>query len=157
MEEVVCDAVAGMGQLFEEKNIKVEVSIASNVPPVVGDVDRIIQVLLNLLSNAVTFCDAAKGRIEIALGEDSGYLRVAVTDNGPGVKPGDREIIFEKFRQAGDTLTDKPHGTGLGLPISRHIIEHHGGRLWVESGWEEKAGCGACFVFTLPLAESRST
>ncbi len=67
MEEVVCDTVAGMGQLFEEKNIKVEVRIAGDVTPVVGDVDRIIQVLLNLLSNAVKFCDAAKGRIEIAL------------------------------------------------------------------------------------------
>jgi signal transduction histidine kinase len=56
-------------------------------------------------------------------------------------------VIFDKFRQAGDTLTNKPQGTGLGLPISRHIIEHHGGRLWVESA----AGGGACFSFTLPF------
>jgi len=155
MEEVVCDAVAGMGQLFEEKNIKIELKIASDVPPVLGDVDRIIQVLLNLLSNAVKFCDAAKGRIEIALAQDGGCLRVAVTDNGPGVKSGDREIIFEKFRQAGDTLTEKPHGTGLGLPISRHIIEHHGGRLWVEGGLDGHSVSGARFVFTLPLAVAR--
>jgi signal transduction histidine kinase len=74
---------------------------------------------------------------------------VDVRDNGPGVQPQDEKIIFEKFRQAGDTLTEKPHGTGLGLPISRHIIEHHGGRIWVES----RAGEGACFSFELPTAK----
>ena len=69
-------------------------------------------------------------------------------DNGPGVAPQDRDVIFEKFRQVGDTLTEKPQGTGLGLPISRHIVERHGGRIWVEGA----PGAGACFSFTLPLA-----
>ena len=68
-------------------------------------------------------------------------------DNGPGVSAEEQAVIFDKFRQAGDTLTNKPQGTGLGLPISRHIVEHHGGRLWVES----RAGGGACFSFTLPI------
>ncbi len=72
-----------------------------------------------------------------------------MTDNGPGVRVEDRNLIFEKFRQAGDTMTDKPQGTGLGLPISRQIIEHFGGRLWVES----PPGHGATFVFELPLAD----
>jgi len=69
-----------------------------------------------------------------------------VRDNGPGIDAEDQTVIFDKFRQVGDTLTGKPHGSGLGLHISRKIVEHFGGRLWVESS----RGCGACFTFTLP-------
>lgn len=68
-------------------------------------------------------------------------------DNGPGIATEDRELVFEKFRQGGSVLTDKPHGTGLGLPISRQIIEYFGGRLWVESA----PGRGATFQFMLPI------
>ena len=147
LKELVSDAVAGMGQVFEEKGIRVELSLPEAVPRVRGDLDRIIQVLLNLLSNAVKFCDGAAGRIEVALSEQSDCLRVDVADNGHGVSAADQAVIFEKFRQGGDALTNKPQGTGLGLPISRHIVEHHGGRLWVESA----PGSGARFSFTLPL------
>jgi signal transduction histidine kinase len=73
-----------------------------------------------------------------------------VNDNGPGIDPRDHESIFEKFRQVGDTLTDRPHGTGLGLPISRQIVRQFGGELWVES----VPGEGATFSFTLPLASA---
>ena len=73
-----------------------------------------------------------------------------MTDNGPGISAANQRIIFEKFRQAGDTMTEKPQGTGLGLPISRQIIEHLGGRLWVES----EPGHGATFAFELPASES---
>jgi hypothetical protein len=147
LKEVISDSVTGMGQVFEEKGIRVDVQLPASVPPVPGDIDRIIQVLLNLLSNAVKFCDPGRGRIGIALTEREHDLRVDVRDNGPGVSAEDQAVIFDKFRQAGDTLTNKPQGTGLGLPISRHIIEHHGGRLWVENA----AGGGACFSFTLPF------
>jgi Na+/proline symporter/nitrogen-specific signal transduction histidine kinase len=147
MKEVITDTVTAMEQQFQERSIRVELRLPERVAAVSGDVDRIIQVMLNLLSNAVKFCDAGKGRIEIALSERSGWLRVDVHDNGPGVSTQDQVIIFDKFRQAGDTLTNKPQGTGLGLPICRHIIEHHGGKLWVES----RPGEGACFSFTLPV------
>ena len=147
MREVVLDAASAMGQVFEEKGIRVELKLPERVRPVTADLDRMTQVLLNLLSNAVKFCDQSAGRIEVELSERSGWLRVDVRDNGPGVAPQDREIIFDKFRQVGDTLTDKPHGTGLGLPISRHIVERHGGRIWVEAS----PSSGACFSFTLPL------
>ena len=147
LKELIDDAVAGMGQVFEEKGIRVELNLPEAVPCVRGDLDRIIQVLLNLLSNAVKFCDGASGRIEVALSQQPDCLRVDVTDNGPGVSAADQAVIFEKFRQGGDGLTNKPQGTGLGLPISRHIVEHHGGRLWVES----PPGRGARFSFTLPL------
>ena len=75
-------------------------------------------------------------------------VRVDVRDNGPGVAPTDQETIFEKFRQASDTLGGNPSGSGLGLPISRRIVERFGGRLWVES----VPGHGATFSFVLPLA-----
>jgi signal transduction histidine kinase len=84
--------------------------------------------------------------VEVALVEDSGELRVDVRDNGRGIGPEEHEAIFSKFHQAGDTLTDKPHGSGLGLYISRQIVEHFGGRMWVESS----PGSGARFSFTLP-------
>jgi signal transduction histidine kinase len=75
-------------------------------------------------------------------------VRVDVQDNGPGIRADDVPHLFEKFHQLGDSLTGKPAGTGLGLYISHQIIEHFGGRLWVES----RPGEGACFSFTLPAA-----
>jgi signal transduction histidine kinase len=115
-----------------------------------ADRDRLVQVLINLLSNAVKVCRPGEGRVEIRLGVSKDFLRVDVQDNGPGISPADHHTVFEKFRQVGDTLTGKPKGTGLGLPISRRIIEHFGGRLWVES----ELGKGATFSFILPLEVS---
>jgi signal transduction histidine kinase len=105
-----------------------------------------MQVMLNLISNAVKFCNPLHGRIDISLRVLPDALQVNVHDNGPGVAQAHQELIFEKFRQVGDTLTEKPQGTGLGLPISRQIIEHLGGKLWVSS----PPGQGATFSFTLP-------
>ena len=93
------------------------------------------------------FVEPRLGRVEVSLVEDGEFLRVDVRDNGQGISDKDQEIIFDKFRQAGDTLTGKPQGSGLGLHISRQIIEHFGGRMWVTS----RPGEGACFSFTLPV------
>jgi signal transduction histidine kinase len=146
MREVVADTVAGMSQVFEEREIRVNTSMPERLKPVKADVDRMIQVMLNLLSNAAKFCEPGRGRIEIAVSEDGGGLRIDVRDNGPGIAADDQKVIFDKFRQVGDTLTGKPHGSGLGLHISRQIVEHFGGRMWVDSA----PGEGACFSFTLP-------
>jgi hypothetical protein len=147
MKEVVADAVTAMSQVFKEKGIEVAVRAPPQVPPVRADLDRVIQVLLNLLSNATKFCEPGRGRIEIALSHAGDFVQVDVRDNGPGLSPAEQAVIFEKFRQAGDTLTGKPQGTGLGLYISRHIVEHLGGSIWVES----VPGAGACFSFKLPV------
>ncbi len=147
MNVVVSDTVAAMSQVFEERHIEVDVKLPDQVSTVSADVDRIIQVMLNLLSNAAKFCEPGKGRVEIELSKQAGSLRVDVRDNGPGIDAEDQTVIFDKFRQVGDTLTGKPHGSGLGLHISRKIVEHFGGRLWVESS----RGRGACFTFTLPI------
>ena len=104
--------------------------------------------MLNLLSNAEKF---TTDWVAVRLTELPDALRVDVSDNGPGVKPEEQHIVFEKFRQVGNTLTDKPKGTGLGLPISRHIINYFGGQLWLES----TPGEGATFSFTLPLRNGK--
>lgn len=146
LPELVSDALTGMSQVFQERSIQVSVRAEPGLPAVRADVDRVIQVLLNLLSNAAKFCDPRDGRIEVALARGDTMLRVDVRDNGAGIAGEEQAVIFEKFRQGGDTLSTK-QGSGLGLYISRQIVEHHGGRLWVESG----PGAGACFSFTLPV------
>jgi signal transduction histidine kinase len=127
------------------------VDVAPDLPPVRGDRDRLVQVLINLLSNAVKFVASGSGRVAIRAAREGRDVTVRVTDNGPGVAPADQRMIFEKFRQAGDTLTGKPQGTGLGLPISRQIVEHLGGRLWLTS----VPGEGATFAFALPAVGGR--
>ena len=148
VRKVIAETIAGMSPMFKEKNVQVETRLPERVSPVDADLDRLIQVLLNLLSNALKFCAEGKGRVEVALAEANGVVRVDVRDNGPGIDLADQTVIFDKFRQAGDTLTEKPPGTGLGLHISRQIVEHFGGRMWVES----RPGEGARFAFTLPIA-----
>jgi hypothetical protein len=146
--DVVRDSVEETVQLFAEAGARLDVELPESVPPVAADRDRVVQVMLNLLSNAAKFCDPQRGAVTVGVRLDDGAVRVDVSDNGPGIAAADQQAIFEKFRQGGDALTSRPQGTGLGLPISRQIIDHLGGALWVES----VPGRGATFSFTLPLA-----
>jgi Na+/proline symporter/signal transduction histidine kinase len=151
LKEVVEQSIAATSQLFKEKAAQIELSVPESLPLIRADRDRLIQVMLNLLSNAVKFLTPGSGHVRVALCSSEEGLEVSVADNGPGIRPDDQQLIFEKFRQVGDTMTDKPPGTGLGLPISRRIVEHFGGRLWVES----VPGHGATFRFVLPLVEAK--
>jgi hypothetical protein len=108
-----------------------------------------MQVLLNLVGNAVKFAPQGTGRVALRLTAGGGEARVEVQDNGPGIDAGHHAAVFEKFRQVGDTLTDRPQGTGLGLPIARRIVRQFGGDMGVSS----RLGEGACFWFTLPLEQ----
>jgi len=148
MREVIEDSVTSVSQLVKDKDMELEVRMPQLVPTVVADRDRLMQVMLNLLSNAAKFCERPDGRIAVTLSRHGQLLRVDVADNGVGINEADQRVIFDKFRQVGDTLTEKPKGSGLGLAISRQIIDHFGGRLWVES----RPGEGSMFSFTLPLA-----
>ncbi|HET7788528.1 MAG TPA: sensor histidine kinase, partial [Myxococcales bacterium] len=150
VNEVVRESVETTSQLFREREVELVTSGEGALPRVMADRDRLVQVLINLLSNAVKVCKPGAGRVEVRLSRQKGFLRVDVQDNGPGIGRADHEVVFEKFRQVGDTLQGKA-GTGLGLPISRRIVEHFGGRLWVES----ELGKGATFSFVLPLEAPR--
>jgi len=140
------EAVSATGALLRENGVALGLDLPDNAPPVRADRDRLMQVMLNLISNAVKFCGRGAGRISITLRVLPRALQVEVSDNGAGIALADHDLIFEKFRQVGDPLTGKPQGTGLGLPISRQIVQHFGGKLWVES----QPGQGATFSFTLP-------
>jgi signal transduction histidine kinase len=148
LAEIVADAVSATSQIFKSRGVSVATLEGPRVPPVVADRDRVMQVMLNLLSNAVKFSPEGTGRVEVRLSEAGSDVRIDVRDNGVGIGREHVGAIFEKFRQVGDTLTDKPPGTGLGLAICRQIVEHFGGRLWVES----EPGRGSVFSFTLPKA-----
>jgi signal transduction histidine kinase len=153
LREVVEDAVTSLSQVVKDRQIELAVDVPLGVPRIVADRDRLQQVLLNLLSNAVKFCDRQSGCVAVVVQHAGNMVRVDVHDNGPGVSRAEQEVIFEKFRQGGDTLKHRPDGSGLGLAISRQIIGHFGGRLWVES----TPGAGATFSFTLPVRGARES
>ena len=143
-------AVQTTAAMFRERGARVVLDVpaaSDSVPALRLDADRLTQVLLNLLSNAAKFLPAEGGRVELRLRVVEAGLRVEVHDNGSGVAPAQRALIFEKFHQGG-AAANRSQGTGLGLPISRQIIEHFGGRLWLEPA--PAPGAGACFVFELP-------
>ena len=143
--DIVDRAAAATSSLFEQKGLPFIKDVAPDLPPVLGDADRLLQVVINLVSNAVKFTSAGSVACRARLQDDG--ITVSVIDTGLGISPPDQPKVFEKFKQVGDTLTDKPKGTGLGLPICREIVEHHGGRIWVES----EPGRGSTFSFVLPV------
>ena len=114
-----------------------------------GDERRVRQVVFNLLSNAVKFTPEG-GQVEVGTARGENQVTVWVRDTGPGIDLGDQELIFEEFRQGRVVEGERPEGTGLGLALSRRLIELHGGRIWVES----EPASGSTFLFNLPLESS---
>jgi signal transduction histidine kinase/CheY-like chemotaxis protein len=149
--ELIDRAVAATTSLFEGKPVQLVKNVEPDLPSINGDKDRLIQVVINLISNAAKFTPS--GSVTVAAQADDGNVRVSVTDSGIGIAPADHPKVFEKFKQVGDTLTDKPRGTGLGLPICKEIVEHHGGRIWVDS----ELGKGSTFSFTIPALAAERT
>ena len=148
---VIEQALAAAAGLFPKTHrIALETRIADDLPVIHADADRLTQVLVNLVSNAVKFRAGEDGWIRLEARREDGSLRVDVADNGVGIAQEDQAKIFERFQQAGNTLTDKPQGTGLGLPICREILQRFGGDIWVES----EPGRGATFSFRIPAAQS---
>jgi len=149
-EMLVREALEVTSGLFADGDVWCLADIGDDVGAIEGDRPRLLQVLINLISNASKF--TPKGSVTVGVHPHEDGVIFSVTDTGVGVPEDERESIFDKFRQARDTLTDKPRGTGLGLPICRHIVEHHGGRIWVEAGPDG----GSRFAFTLPARSTRA-
>jgi adenylate cyclase len=147
--EVIDQAHAATASLFAEKGLAFERDLAADdLPDIHGDKDKLVQTVINLISNAVKFTD--QGGVTCRAAAEGGAIVVRVIDTGLGIAADDQPLVFEKFKQVGDTLTDKPKGTGLGLPICKEIVEHHGGRIWVESA----PGKGSTFAFSLPIGQA---
>ncbi|MGR9116864.1 MAG: response regulator [Gammaproteobacteria bacterium] len=152
--EVIAHAITATTALFSHSNVKLIQEIESDLPLVEIDKDRFIQVIINLISNASKFTEQGSVKIKANYDRDNQQILLRVIDTGIGISKDHLDSVFEKFKQVGDTLTDKPQGTGLGLSICKQIVEHHGGKIWVES----EIGKGSSFNFTLPaVAEQPAT
>lgn len=136
-------------ELFRERGAQLSLQLPPAPATLRADPDRLMQVVLNLLSNAAKFVPEGRGRVELRMSVDANGLTVEVRDNGPGVAAAEQALVFEKFRQGGES-GERPPGTGLGLAISRRIVEHLGGRIWLDS----VPGEGSCFAFWLPWRTS---
>jgi signal transduction histidine kinase len=147
MDDLLRESTRAVAMLVEEKGLSFTFDMPQYVPPVWADRDRVMQVVANLLGNAIKFTNY--GAITITARVIGQELHTSITDTGIGIAPEDQKRIFEKFQQVGDTLTDKPRGTGLGLCLCRDILSHQGGRIWVHSELHH----GSTFTFSLPLAE----
>ena len=145
IKEVVQAVYKTLKPLAADKALALTVSVPPNLPPGRGDERRILQVLLNLVGNAIKFSDT--GEVKVAVQASDTEFSVSVSDTGPGIAPADQQRIFEEFRQADSSSTRKKGGTGLGLSIAKRIIELHGGRIGVDS----TPGRGSTFWFTLPV------
>ena len=134
--------------LFMSSGLSLVLDLEPRLPNIQGDMDRLIQVMVNLFSNGVKFTE--KGAVTCRARVAGGHVRISVTDTGKGIPSDMVSTIFDKFIQGQESLADRPKGTGLGLPICRGIVEGHGGYIWAEEG--RKAG--GKIIFTLPIDSS---
>jgi signal transduction histidine kinase len=145
MEELIQTVFVSVESLAAEKKLNLKVEVSEDAGAGKGDEQRLAQVVLNLVGNAIKFTD--KGEVKVKASVSDETFLVSVSDTGPGLSEADQQKIFEEFQQADGSSTRKKGGTGLGLSISKKIIEMHGGRIWVES----KLGKGSTFRFRLPV------
>jgi len=134
--------------LAEQKGLALSCDVETHLPDIAGDENRLLQVLSNLIANAVKF--TGQGQIIVRAERQGNFVCFSVRDSGIGIAEENRERVFDKFKQVGDTLTDKPQGTGLGLSICQQIVKRHGGEIWLES----QPGVGSVFRFTVPIADT---
>ena len=144
----VLQVAARIGEeLAREKCLAWSVQLPEHGPWVMGDRTRLQQVALNLISNAVKFTSTGEIRLDLMVQGDD--VLVSVSDSGPGISPEEQKKIFGEFYSAPDAIQSGRSGLGLGLAITKHLVERHGGRLEVQS--PGKFGCGSTFTFSLPV------
>ncbi len=144
---VIENAATAFSPIIEEKELEFVLMIEDDLPMIKGDRNRIFQVINHLLSNAVAFTD--QGRVTCSANKVNNEIVVSIADTGRGILASRHGLVFEKFSQIGDALTDKPKGVGLGLSICRLIVEYHGGKIGVDS----EPGKGSVFTIVLPVEE----
>jgi len=145
MATIIQQATAEVRPLLDQKNLPLVIEVEEALPLIRGDTARLLQVLVNLLLNAISF--TTHGQVICRAKQVADEVMVSVIDTGIGIGEADLARVFDKFSQVGNLLTDKPHGTGLGLAICRQLVELHGGKIGVES----ELGVGSHFWFTLPI------
>ncbi len=148
LAELGSGALERLGPLFTDKNVEARVEVAPGVPPALADGERLMQVLTNLLTNAIRHTPAG-GHVTVKVSHVASDVQVSVTDDGEGIAPAELPLIWDRFYKVDHSHQRTTAGTGLGLPISKRIIEAHGGRVWAESNGEGK---GATFHFTIPAS-----
>jgi len=131
--------------LAKGKQLAFRTEAAKGLPHGLGDEQRLTQVLLNLVGNAIKFTD--RGEVRVGADVDGGHFIVSVSDTGPGIPEGELHRIFEEFHQVDSSNTKRKGGTGLGLAIAKQIVEMHGGRIWAESN----PGSGSTFRMQIPV------
>ena len=141
-QKIMTDAIAQVQELAKKADIKINVS--PNSYALHADSDRLIQVLINLLGNAIKFSPPSS-TIDVSVEQQTSYLLFTVRDRGRGIPSHKLEIIFERFKQIDSSDVREKEGAGLGLAISKEIVEQHGGKIWVESS----VGKGSNFYFTV--------
>ncbi len=153
MKALLEQAAGTMAEPLRERGVQLVLDVPPRVQPLQADADRLMQVVLNLLSNAAKYAPRDTGCVVLSLKDREEGVEVEVQDNGPGIAPEQQSMVFEKFRQIAGDAHYRPGGTGLGLPISRQIVTHLGGRMWLRS----TAGQGAVFGFSLPRHRPTTT
>ncbi len=143
--EVVEQSIRAISAIYENKGITIKKNFQADAPVIYADKDRLVQVMINLLSNAAKFTE--RGEVTCSVTHNTGSVTVSVADMGTGIPKAKLKHIFNRFEQGGETLTSKPQGSGLGLAICRHIIESHAGTIWAEN----REGGGSTFSFTIPV------
>ncbi len=146
--ELVNLAVAALRPQYNDQGVLLEIDLPTDTPDVLADVDRIRQVLINLLGNALQYTPSG-GHVVLRLSYADGMMRCSVQDNGIGLSAADLERVFQRFYRVDKSRTRRSGGSGIGLTIARHIVEAHGGRIWAESAGP---GQGSTFHFTLPTS-----
>ena len=149
MQDVIHSVFTSVESLAAEKNLELKVAVSKELTAGKGDEQRIAQVLLNLLGNAIKFTENGEVIVDATVSNEN--FLISVSDTGPGLSEADQKKIFEEFHQADGSSTREKGGTGLGLSISKKIVEMHGGRIWVDS----ILGKGSTFRFTLPVRVER--
>ncbi len=139
------DALSSIRPRCIDKSIEIETNVIGPIF-IDGDRIRVKQIVYNLLSNAVKFTPKG-GRVRVATESIDGFAQISVSDTGIGIPSEEHESVFDTFHQVDAPGGGMREGTGLGLPITRRLVEEHGGRIWLES----EPGKGSHFIFTIPL------